>query len=95
MNGELRTPSAPMARRVLALLLAHADRVVPMELLIDELWGEEPPKKARKTVQTYIYQLRKALCDEGSGQSQELVETHPHGYRLPLQDCRLTSRGRA
>lgn len=92
VNGELRTPSAPMARRVLALLLAHADRVVPMELLIDELWGEEPPKKARKTVQTYIYQLRKALCDEGSGQSQELVETHPHGYRLPLQGCRLDVR---
>ncbi|HZG06081.1 MAG TPA: BTAD domain-containing putative transcriptional regulator [Streptomyces sp.] len=90
MNGELRTPSAPMARRVLALLLTHADRVVPTELLIDELWSEQPPRRARKTVQTYIYQLRKTLSgDENAGQSQELVETHPHGYRLPLQDCHL------
>ncbi|MEW2066017.1 BTAD domain-containing putative transcriptional regulator [Streptomyces sp. NPDC007346] len=90
MNGEPRTPSAPMARRVLALLLSHADRVVPMELLIDELWGEQPPKTARKTVQTYVYQLRKTLCgDEPPVQGQELLETHPHGYRLPLQGCRL------
>ncbi|WP_245863498.1 AfsR/SARP family transcriptional regulator [Streptomyces thermovulgaris] len=93
VNGELRTPSAPMARRVLALLLTHADRVVPTELLIDELWGERPPVRARKTVQTYIYQLRKVLSgDESSGQNQDLVETHPHGYRLLLHNCRLDVR---
>ncbi|MEV4945124.1 BTAD domain-containing putative transcriptional regulator [Streptomyces sp. NPDC053755] len=93
VKGELRTPSAPMARRVLAVLLTHADRVVPMELLIDELWGESPPKRARKTVQTYVYQLRKALGDPhddgGPERGQELLETHPYGYRLPLRDGQL------
>ncbi|MEU1228305.1 BTAD domain-containing putative transcriptional regulator [Streptomyces sp. NPDC005828] len=93
VNGELRTPTAPMARRVLALLVIHADRVVPTEQFIDELWGERPPLRARKTVQTYIYQLRKALSgDEDSGGSQNLVETHPHGYRLLLRGCRLDVR---
>lgn len=93
VNGELRTPSAPMARRVLAVLLTHADRVVPMDLLIDELWGERPPKRARKTVQTYIYQLRKALSGEGSARlNGDLVETHSHGYRLRLEGGQLDLR---
>src|SRR5690242_2404072 len=56
-----RTPSAPMARRALAVLLLHAGAFVPVSLLIDELWDDEPPRLARKTVQTYMYQLRRAL----------------------------------
>ncbi|WP_307177990.1 AfsR/SARP family transcriptional regulator [Streptomyces africanus] len=93
VNGELRTPSAPMARRVLAVLLTHADRVVPMDLLIDELWGEQPPRRARKTVQTYIYQLRKALSGDGGARpGRDPVETHPHGYRLPLEGAQLDLR---
>ncbi|WP_255308123.1 AfsR/SARP family transcriptional regulator [Streptomyces marincola] len=90
VNGQLRTPSAPMARRVLAVLLTHVDRVAPTELLIDELWGEHPPMRARKTVQTYIYQLRKLLSDDGgSTPDQGLVERHAHGYRLSLGGGRL------
>ncbi|MFJ3189859.1 MULTISPECIES: AfsR/SARP family transcriptional regulator [Streptomyces] len=90
VDGEVRTPSPPMARRVLAVLLTHADRVVPTELLIDELWGEHPPKRARKTVQTYICHLRKALGGDGSSGpgGGDPVETHPYGYRLRLQGCR-------
>ncbi|MHA5052582.1 AfsR/SARP family transcriptional regulator [Streptomyces sp. SD15] len=36
-NGVSITPSAPEPRQVLAL---HADQVVPLSALVEELWGE-------------------------------------------------------
>jgi serine/threonine-protein kinase len=60
----------PKQRAVLAHLILRANRIVPAELLIDELWGEEPPETARNTLQTYVYRLRKLLGDgriEGRG----------------------------
>jgi DNA-binding SARP family transcriptional activator len=48
------TPTPPKVSRVLALLLLRANQVVPMEALIEELWGEAPPMSAVGTAQTYI-----------------------------------------
>ncbi|MFE4698472.1 BTAD domain-containing putative transcriptional regulator [Streptomyces sp. NPDC056738] len=106
-----RTPSAPMARRALAVLLLHAGAFVPVSLLIDELWDGEPPRLARKTVQTYMYQLRRALRpfadadahEARAGETLDVLETRPGGYRvhvpgesLDLEVFRLLAdRGRA
>jgi DNA-binding SARP family transcriptional activator/ABC-type transport system substrate-binding protein len=65
-------------RAVLTLLLLHRREVVSVERLIDELWGDEPPPTAAKTVQVYVSRLRKAM---GDGQ----LETHGHGYRLAVE----------
>ncbi|MET9557428.1 BTAD domain-containing putative transcriptional regulator [Streptomyces sp. NPDC006645] len=97
-QGEDRTPSAPMARRLLAALLLHANEQVRTSTLIDELWDGEPPRLARKTIQTYVYQLRKppqsaattagagagAGAGTGVGGIGERVETCPNGYRIRL-----------
>ncbi|MEV5681732.1 BTAD domain-containing putative transcriptional regulator [Streptomyces sp. NPDC052164] len=56
-----------MSRQVLSLLLAHANHVVTLESLVEELWGDAPPRLARKTVQTYIYHVRKALREGTQG----------------------------
>lgn len=82
-QGEDRTPSAPMARRLLAALLLHANEQVRTSTLIDELWDGEPPRLARKTIQTYVYQLRKPP-HSGAGGIGERVETCPNGYRIRL-----------
>ncbi|AZM75431.1 hypothetical protein D1J63_10980 [Streptomyces sp. KPB2] len=86
-QGEDRTPSAPMARRVLAVLLLNANRLVSTSTLIEELWEAEPPRLARKTVQTYVYQLRKALHCEVN--PCERVRTGPNGYRIDLRPGEL------
>ena len=39
---------------LLALLLLHADRVVPVDRLVDDLWGEEVPESAPKMVQIFV-----------------------------------------
>ncbi|MGY3201305.1 BTAD domain-containing putative transcriptional regulator [Streptomyces sp. TE5632] len=81
-QGGDRTPSAPMARRLLAVLLLHANEQVRTSTLIDELWDGDPPRLARKTIQTYVYQLRKSLhC---AGDPGERLETCPNGYRIRL-----------
>ncbi|MGC9542859.1 AMP-binding protein [Streptomyces sp. UG1] len=86
-QGEDRTPTAPMARRALALLLLNANRLVSTSALIEELWEADPPRLARKTVQTYVYQIRKTLhCPVDGG---ERVRTGPNGYRIDLQPGEL------
>lgn len=84
---EDRTPTAPMARRVLAVLLLNANRLVSNSTLIEELWETDPPRLARKTVQTYVYQLRKALhCPV---HPCERIRTGPNGYRIDLRPGEL------
>ena len=72
---------AAKQRAVLAILLLHANEVVAGERLIDELWGETPPRTAQQTLRVYISQLRKLLEPNGSGHA---VVTEPAGYRLRL-----------
>jgi DNA-binding SARP family transcriptional activator/tetratricopeptide (TPR) repeat protein len=50
-------------RALLAVLLLHANDVVPTERLIDELWGESPPATVAKSIQVYVSRLRKQLGD--------------------------------
>src|SRR5262245_21739681 len=54
----------PKQRAVLANLILRANRHVPVDLLIDGLWGEEPPESAKNTLQTYVYRLRQVLGDD-------------------------------
>ena len=53
-GDQPRTPTPPKVRRVLALLLLRANQVVPMDAIIEELWGEEPPLSAVGTAQPPI-----------------------------------------
>jgi DNA-binding SARP family transcriptional activator len=71
-------------RGVLAILLLHANELVSAERLIDELWSDEPPASARKSVQVRVANLRKAL---GSGGSQ--LQTQSPGYVLRVEPDQL------
>ena len=62
-------------RALFALLLIHANEVVSTDRLIDQLWGEAPPRTALKSVQVYVSRLRKGL---GDGR----LVTQPPGYVL-------------
>src|SRR5947209_9272641 len=67
-------------RLVLAVLLLHANELVSRERLIDELWGPAPPPTAKKAVNVYISQLRKALARNG----HDPIATAGGGYRLEV-----------
>jgi|UniRef100_A0AAU3HQP8 DNA-binding SARP family transcriptional activator len=84
------TPTAPKPRQVLALLALHADQVVPVAALIEELWGERPPRSARTTLQTYVLQLRELISAAVEHDPQaapartakDVLVTLPGGYLL-------------
>jgi YVTN family beta-propeller protein len=69
-------------RAVLAVLLLHRGEVVPVDRLVDELWGERPPDTATKTVQVYVSRLRKGL-------GQDALVTRSGGYVLEVEPDRL------
>ncbi|HEU0246786.1 MAG TPA: AfsR/SARP family transcriptional regulator [Gaiellaceae bacterium] len=74
-------------RSVLAILLLHANELVPADRLIDELWNDEPPATARKSLQVRVANLRKALRRGG-----QLLVTQSPGYVLRLESDQLDLR---
>lgn len=91
LNGVLVMPTAPKPRQLLALLALHADQVVPVASLAEELWGGRPPRTARTTLQTYVLQLREliaAALEKGQDRrgarktAKDVLATVPGGYLL-------------
>jgi DNA-binding SARP family transcriptional activator len=81
-DGKLLPLGGAKQRSLLAVLLLHANQVVSADRLIDELWGEEPPATAAKTIQVYVSRLRKEL---GDGR----LVTRPPGYMLQVHESEL------
>jgi len=72
-------------RALLAILLINAGEVVSTDRLLDELWGERPPRTAREALQNMVSQLRKVL-------PPSVLVTRAPGYKLELEDAQLDSR---
>jgi len=70
-------------RALLALLLLHAGEAVATDRIIDELWGEEPPRTATTVVQGLVSRLRKVLEPDQSAVSG-IIRTVEGGYRLSV-----------
>ena len=83
--GERLPLGGPQQRALLALLLLHANQSVGRERLIDEIWGETPPRTAAVSLNGYVSKLRKLLTS-GSGAA---VETRPDGYALRIEPEQL------
>ncbi|MDH2427321.1 AfsR/SARP family transcriptional regulator [Sphaerisporangium sp. TRM90804] len=79
-------PSAHKPRQIFALLALNGNNIVPVHILIEEIWGERPPRSAGTTLQTYILQLRKKLADalgEGAWRGpKDVLVTRNGGYLL-------------
>ncbi|SDF95869.1 Predicted ATPase [Lentzea fradiae] len=76
-EGEIAI-GGPRPRTLLALLAVRVGEIVPLDRLVDELYGSAPPADAANALQAQVSRLRRALGDAG------LVEFHPAGYRLAL-----------
>jgi len=97
-GGESVAPTAAKPRKVLAMLTVHADQVVPMASLFEELWGEDIPRSANTTVQTYILHLRNligAALEQSAGElrdAKRILVTYPGGYLLDTMGGRVDVR---
>nr|CEL21667.1 regulator [Kibdelosporangium sp. MJ126-NF4]CTQ92447.1 regulator [Kibdelosporangium sp. MJ126-NF4] len=74
----------PRHRAVLARLLVARGRVVPVDMLVADLW-EDPPDGAVGAIQTFVAALRKALePDRPPRTPATLLVTEGPGYALKL-----------
>ncbi len=81
-EGPVRL-GGPRQRSVLAILLLDANRVVSIDRLADELYGEAPPVSAVTQVHRQISELRALLGPKApSGRGTAVIETQPPGYRV-------------
>src|SRR5438067_7098540 len=87
VRDEARRVELPTgrARALLALLVLHAGELVAAERIIDELWGEDPPRTANTVVQGLVSRLRRALePGRERGEPSGLIQTVGSGYRLAV-----------
>jgi DNA-binding SARP family transcriptional activator len=85
---EVLRDGAPVAlagqkqRALLAALLLRREDVVSADRLVEDLWGDAPPRTAATSLQNFVSQLRKAL-------GADVIETRSPGYRLRFQSDEL------
>ena len=77
LEGRRVELGATKQRALLAMLALDANAAVPVDRLVDGLWGDDPPATAAKMVQLYVSRLRRVFADAGA----EIV-THGRGYEL-------------
>jgi DNA-binding SARP family transcriptional activator len=84
MGTRVITPNAAKQRQVLALLALSSGRTVPVPTLMEELWGDRPPRTAAATLQTYVFHLRARLAADISRKrvASEILRTTHSGYQL-------------
>lgn len=85
MDGAPVVIPGAKPRAILTMLGLHSDSVVPADVLMELLWGDEPPRTAAKALQTHISSLRHTLGDgfvltEGNGWRLNTAETDASRY---------------
>jgi DNA-binding SARP family transcriptional activator len=75
VGGRPAEVTGPKRHALLALLALRGSRIVPVEVLVDALWGEQVPAAPRNAVQHHVSRLRAAL-------GAESIVAAPDGYAL-------------
>lgn len=88
-GGRPVAPAGARRRCLLAMLLLDAGQVVPVDRLIDGIWGHQPPSTAIGLVQTYVSLWRRVLPEGASPDEPDRLLREGHGYRLIVRDQEL------
>ncbi|MGP4052833.1 AfsR/SARP family transcriptional regulator [Streptomyces sp. 2A115] len=86
-EGHRYAPKAQKICQMLAVLALRPRETVAADTLIRELWGENPPSSALRTLQTHVYHARRMLVDaQVATPERKLLETRAPGYQLDVND---------
>lgn len=72
----------PVPRALLSRLAVAAGDVVTDDALIDDLWGEAPPRTAKLTLQGYVARMRKVFDPARPGAHSRVLVRRGNGYAL-------------
>ncbi|MGH3298094.1 MAG: AfsR/SARP family transcriptional regulator [Trebonia sp.] len=79
-GGQVLDAGHARRRAVLAVLLLNHGRVVPVEVLIDRVWAENPPASVLGTLYGYVSRLKAILARVSD--PQLVLSRRPGGYLL-------------
>jgi DNA-binding SARP family transcriptional activator/tetratricopeptide (TPR) repeat protein len=82
-TGKSQDFRSAKERYLLAVLLLAGGRPVPVDALIDRVWGETPPPEVRQSLQADIYRLRRMLKASGASENARVTAT-PGAYALEV-----------
>ena len=88
-DGRVIEVGGPKLRALLIILLLRANESVPRDVLVHELWGEQPPAGAQHSLDVYVSRLRKSLSATADGSA---VVTRPGAYSLRLTEDQVDAR---
>lgn len=77
----------PKQQVVLASLLIDANRFVPLDTLIERIWGDSEPGRARANIYSYITRIRRSLDADQPGEL--FIARAEGGYRLTVSPDRV------
>jgi DNA-binding SARP family transcriptional activator len=80
---------AAKPRAVLGVLLVNVNRVVSVDRLLEEVWGDDVPKGGAKTLRYHVSKLRDVLSPGRRPGEEGPVATVPSGYVLRLEADQL------
>ncbi|WP_240351256.1 BTAD domain-containing putative transcriptional regulator [Streptomyces olivoreticuli] len=83
-DGQDLPLGPPRRRALLALLLIRLGRIVPTELIVDELWGNESPRQPVATLQSHVSHLRRVLDPTTGPGAPSVLRYRAPGYVLQL-----------
>src|SRR3569833_160431 len=83
VRGSLLTVGPLKQRALLAYLLLHPNQVVPAGRLDEALWGADPPRTAKQSLQNGIGGLRKLISATGAF-GNTFITTRAPGYMLEV-----------
>lgn len=83
VRGRRIAVSGAKRPALLAALVVRAGRIVSMDRLVAEIWGEDPPANAANALQAHIKRLRR-LIGAACGEPDRIVTRSP-GYLLDLR----------
>lgn len=83
-DAEIEMPGAK-PRAIFATLALHPGEVISAAVLLDELWGDNPPRTAANSLQGHVARLRRSLAQQThSTHPRDLLRTSGSGYMLDI-----------
>ncbi|QXE35658.1 tetratricopeptide repeat protein [Streptomyces sp. GMY02] len=67
---------------MIAALALHAGRPIALDTLVDYLWDDDPPPKARQNTHTYVSRARRHLRRAGEAPDAPWISHRAHTYTL-------------
>lgn len=74
---------------ILAMLLLHPNRELPVPVLAEAVWADDPPPSVRGQIHDCVSRLRRRLA--AAGIAPEVIRTTNTGYRITVEPHDLDS----